>query len=412
MFKHIKALLKWKDASPRARRYRLFCLACALLILICAAYIVYWYSNQNRIEADGISYSALYSPAPLTTTAPAAASTADEGGLTANPQAENSPTDSAGLQTDQSFPEAIAFTASPLMETEPQSAPAASPATLSTASGMATAGTAADVSPTPSAGEGNLAANADAQTAPAASAAQTPAPTATPQPRVVDETLAPLATPDENTVVYALPTNPPPQESFSQLLLYNPDTVGYLMIGDIVDLPVVQRENDNEYYLTHGFSGAEAREGALFLDGANRLGDENLIVYGHNMRNGTMFGQLSSFGERDFLLENAVVRFDTLYENALYVPFAMFEASMDEDDAHYFDVRQIVFDETTFELFVLRLRSRSVFDVPVDVAYGDQLLTLVTCSYNDEDGRYIVALRKLRAGETEEDVRALMKEAQ
>ena len=71
-----------------------------------------------------------------------------------------------------------------------------------------------------------------------------------------------------------------------------------------------------------------------------------------------------------------------------------------------------MFDERTFDLFVLRLRSRSVFDVPVDVAYGDQLLTLVTCSYNDEDGRYIVALRKLRAGETEEDVRALMKEAQ
>ena len=141
------------------------------------------------------------------------------------------------------------------------------------------------------------------------------------------------------------------------------------------------------------------------------MSDENLIVYGHNMRNGTMFGELSSFGEREFLLENAVVRFDTLYENALYVPFAMFEASMDENDGHYFDVRQIVFDETSFELFVLKLRGRSVFDVPVEVEYGDQLLTLVTCSYNDDDGRYIVALRKLREGETEEEMRALMAEA-
>ncbi len=221
----------------------------------------------------------------------------------------------------------------------------------------------------------------------------------------------PLPTPNEDTIVYALPTEPPPQESFAELLRYNPDTVGFLTIGGIVDLPVVQRENDNEYYLTHAYSGEEAREGALFLDGANRLSDENLIVYGHNMRNGTMFGKLSSFGEREFLLENAVVRFDTLYENALYVPFAMFEASMDENDAHYFDVRQIVFDETSFELFVLKLRGRSVFDVPVEVEYGDQLLTLVTCSYNDDDGRYIVALRKLREGETEEEMRALMAEA-
>ena len=85
---------------------------------------------------------------------------------------------------------------------------------------------------------------------------------------------------------------------------------------------------------------------------------------------------------------------------------------MDENDGHYFDVRQIVFDETSFELFVLKLRGRSVFDVPVEVEYGDQLLTLVTCSYNDDDGRYIVALRKLRAGETEEEMRALMAEAQ
>ena len=349
MLKRFKALLMWGDRSPKARQHRLFCLACALVIVACIAYVVYYFADQGRVRREGASYRALYSPAPLETASVAAV-------------------------------------------------PSSSPAT---ASPTATAAPSPTAAPT-----GTVAATPSPSAAPAATA------TPTPQPRVVDETIAPLATADENTIVYALPTNPPPQESFAELLLYNPDTVGYLMIGDIVDLPVVQRENDNEYYLTHGFSGAEAREGALFLDGANRLGDENLIVYGHNMRNGTMFGQLSSFGERDFLLENAVVRFDTLYENALYVPFAMFEASMDEDDAHYFDVRQIVFDETTFELFVLRLRSRSVFDVPVDVAYGDQLLTLVTCSYNDEDGRYIVALRKLRAGETEEDVRALMKEAQ
>ena len=131
------------------------------------------------------------------------------------------------------------------------------------------------------------------------------------------------------------------------------------------------------------------------------------------MRNGTMFGELLFLRRPSgsSCWKTPLVRFDTLYENALYVPFAMFEASMDEADAHYFDVRQIVFDETSFELFVLKLRSRSVFDVPVEVEYGDQLLTLVTCSYNDDDGRYIVALRKLREGETEEEMRALMAEA-
>ena len=346
MLKRLKALLMWGDPSPRARRHRLFCLACALIMLACIAYAASYFAEESRVRREGETYRAMYSPAPLDTEAPAA---------TASP--------------------------TPTQAATPTPGATATPTTI----------------PTP-----------DATATPAPTAAPTASPTPTPLPLVED---VPLPTPNEDTIVYALPTEPPPQESFAELLRYNPDTVGFLTIGGIVDLPVVQRENDNEYYLTHAYSGEEAREGALFLDGANRLSDENLIVYGHNMRNGTMFGKLSSFGEREFLLENAVVRFDTLYENALYVPFAMFEASMDENDGHYFDVRQIVFDETSFELFVLKLRGRSVFDVPVEVEYGDQLLTLVTCSYNDDDGRYIVALRKLRAGETEEEMRALMAEA-
>ena len=343
MLKRLKALLMWGDPSPRARRHRLFCLACALIMLACIAYAASYFAEESRVRREGETYRAMYSPAPLDTEAPAA---------TASP--------------------------TPTQAATPTQGATATPTTI----------------PTP-----------DATATPAPTAAPTASPTPTPLPLVED---VPLPTPNEDTIVFSLPTEPPPQESFAELLRYNQDTVGFLTIGETVDLPVVQRENDNEYYLTHAYSGEEAREGALFLDGANRLSDENLIVYGHNMRNGTMFGELSSFGEREFLRENAVVRFDTLYENALYVPFAMFEASMDENDGHYFDVRQIVFDETSFELFVLKLRGRSVFDVPVEVEYGDQLLTLVTCSYNDDDGRYIVALRKLREGETEEEMRALM----
>ena len=348
MLKRLKALLMWGDPSPRARRHRLFCLACALIMLACIAYAASYFAEESRVRREGETYRAMYSPAPLDTEAPAATATASP---------------------------------SPTQAATPTPGATATPTTI----------------PTP-----------DATATPAPTAAPTASPTPTPLPLVED---VPLPTPNEDTIVFSLPTEPPPQESFAELLRYNPDTVGFLTIGETVDLPVVQRENDNEYYLTHAYSGEEAREGALFLDGANRLSDENLIVYGHNMRNGTMFGELSSFGEREFLRENAVVRFDTLYENALYVPFAMFEASMDENDGHYFDVRQIVFDETSFELFVLKLRGRSVFDVPVEVEYGDQLLTLVTCSYNDDDGRYIVALRKLREGETEEEMRALMAEA-
>ena len=160
----------------------------------------------------------------------------------------------------------------------------------------------------------------------------------------VDE---PIPTPDGDTLVIALPTAPPIQLSFSRLLAENPDTVGFLEIGEMLSLPVVQRPNDNEYYLDHSFEGAKALEGTLFLDGMNRLAPEDdcLIVYGHNMKNRTMFGRLSAYGDVSHLRQHPVVHFDTIYENRSYVAFAAFSASMKPGDVHYFDVRNFVFDE-------------------------------------------------------------------
>ena len=231
-----------------------------------------------------------------------------------------------------------------------------------------------------------------------------PSPSPLNYPEVVD---VPLSTANADTLILSLPTPPPVQDSFAELLSHNPDTVAYLEIPDLLSLPVVQRENDNEYYLNHGFDGQEAQEGALFMDGVNRLSpeDDNLIVYGHNMKNGTMFGNLSRFEERDFVRSHPIVRFDTLYENRLYAPFAAFTASMDPDDAHYFEVRRFIFDPEAFELFTLKLQTRSMFRLPVEVVPGDRLLLLVTCDYTNREGRFILALRELRSDETEKVIR-------
>lgn len=244
--------------------------------------------------------------------------------------------------------------------------------------------------------------------------ALTPEPSPTPTPAVdangqsvvVDE---PIGTRGPETQVYALPTAPPVQAAFSQLVQYNPDTVGYLDIPGLLSLPVTQRENDNDYYLEHNFEGDESREGCLFLDGVNRLvpEDDCLIVYGHNMKNGAMFGRLDSYESAAFLKSHPLVRFDTLYENRLYVPFAAFTASMEPNDSQYFDVRQFVFDEAQFELFALKMQTRSAVRLPVDVRYGDKLLLLVTCDYTNREGRFILGLRQLRAGETEQGIQQL-----
>lgn len=222
-----------------------------------------------------------------------------------------------------------------------------------------------------------------------------------------------LGTPDPDTIVYAFPTPPPIQESFTALLTINQETVGYLTIGDMLSLPVVQRQNDNEFYLTHDFEGEKSQEGSLFLDGVNRLAldDKLLIVYGHNMKNGTMFGQLPNFEFTNVLMKNAVVSFDTIYENRNYVPFACFALTAAQSDPAYVELRQFQFTQSQFDDYVAALKERSLLNIPVDVQYGDDVLLLVTCNYSIDDGRFCVALRQLREDENEDDMRSCVDKA-
>ena len=370
-----------RDLRNPARRgaaiRRLAGLMCAAVIVAGGVYTVFWMQNRARIEREGERYSMMY--------APAREESGGEGeGMPAS--SGETPAPDAAMQTDEAAaPDAGASTAAP-------SETAAPDAGASTAAPSET--TAPDVG---------------ASTATLSDAAASGGGVSEP---VVSDVLLP--TPDSGTLVLALETPPPVQESFSELLGYNADTVGFLQIGDIVSLPVVQRVNDNEYYLTHTFSGAESAEGALFLDGMNLLvpEDDCLIVYGHNMQNGTMFGDLKLYRELYFLRGCPPVAFDTIYENRLYAPFAVFIASMEAGDASYFDVRQFVFDESDFNAFVSSLRARSEYDVPIDVRYGDSLLLLVTCDNAEADGRLIVAFRALREDETSESVAALLAQAE
>ena len=338
---------------------------CVALMIVCAAYAISWEIHKIRIERANASYQALYVQSAASAAPQTSAPTYTP---TAAPSAEAPTTD----------PTATA-TIAPSVE---------APTTVPTA----TATIAPSVeAPTPSvAVPATAAASGDAV--------------------AIDATLSPRATAGADTLVYALQTPPPVQQSFSELLSLNPETVGFLNAGKNISLPVVQRRNDNEYYLNHSFAGDESNAGTLFLDGSNLLipEDDNLIIYGHNMRNGTMFHALSLFESADYVRQNPIVRFDTIYENRLYVPFAAFTATMDTGSERYLDIRQFLFEEDSFDLFVLKMEKLSTIDTGVDVRYGDKLLLLVTCEYLYDNGRFVVALRELRPGETEAQMRSLL----
>ena len=188
-----------------------------------------------------------------------------------------------------------------------------------------------------------------------------------------------------------------------KLLKTNGDTVGWLHIDGIVSLPVVYR--DNEYYLTHDFNGHHNTSGTLFLDEKHPLtaDAQNLLIHGHSMYDGSMFGLLTHYQKADTVRSHPLISFSTLWEKETYAVFAVLRVSSkvgDDNYFNYFDYPSFTSD-IHFSQFIQELQNRSLFDIPVDVKPGDALLTLSTCI---DDDRLVVVARRMRAGETRDEL--------
>lgn len=194
----------------------------------------------------------------------------------------------------------------------------------------------------------------------------------------------------------------------------NPDFVGYLTSGVSVSVPVPY-SRDNEYYLTHNFMLEEDVAGAAFMDMRCSLWprSQQIVIHGHNQKDKSIFGSLDDMRSESELKKHPIVEFDTIYEDGTYVIFAAFNASMNTDDSSYFNLERYNFDtQADFDSYIAEVRERSMFDIPIDVNYEDELLTLVTCSYYQDNGRFILFSRRLRADETVESVSALVQQAE
>lgn len=193
------------------------------------------------------------------------------------------------------------------------------------------------------------------------------------------------------------------------LYAQNPELIGWISAGEAVDTPVVLR--DNNYYLKHDFYGNSSASGTVFADEKNQewQTDQYLLLYGHNMRVGTMFGKLSEYQKLDFLKANALVEFRSLYNDEVrqYVPFAVLSASMDESSVDYFHLRNFELfeqdprDDMKIAEYYMEIRNRSMVSVPgVELLPYDNVLVLVTCSYELSDARLMVFCREVREGES------------
>ncbi len=185
----------------------------------------------------------------------------------------------------------------------------------------------------------------------------------------------------------------------------NRDLTGWLRMEGILDLPVVYK--DNSYYLTRDFYKNKSASGTLFLDENHpfREDAQNLLLHGHNMKDGTMFGRLVQYETNlQFLKNNPFIQYSTLWKKEQYVIFAVLHVSLDVKSEEFFNyfTHHTFSSDTQFENYVRALKNRSVFSIPVNVDPSDALLTLSTCL--DED-RLVIVARRVRNGESKSDLR-------
>ncbi len=224
----------------------------------------------------------------------------------------------------------------------------------------------------------------------------------------IDQTANTVVTTTVETEITTEATTAAPEltERAKKLLDQNPDTVGYIYIdGTEVDNPVVQT-TDNEYYLDHGFDGEEFRAGTVFMDYRDVYGaetdtwSENIVLYGHNMADNTMFGSLRRYRQDpSYYKDEPFITLSSNYADYTYVIFGLIITSGNADaDFRYWDMEELD-DKDSFDSYVATVESKNMIDNPLDVQFGDSILTLSTCYSDEDNSRFLVVARRLRDGE-------------
>lgn len=184
---------------------------------------------------------------------------------------------------------------------------------------------------------------------------------------------------------------------YAALYQENEDLVGWLSIeGTGIDYPVLQCEDD-EYYLHHDFYGEDSKYGCLYVrEQADLDGGTNFIIYGHNMRDGAMFGDLDLYLKESFFREHPTISFDTLYEERVYEIVAVFRSQVYHAEDEVFKYYQFYEADTReeFEDFYRNIKALSIYDTGVEAEFGDTFLTCSTCAYHVEDGRFVVVAKR------------------
>ncbi len=188
-------------------------------------------------------------------------------------------------------------------------------------------------------------------------------------------------------------------EKYKRLYSENKSLIGWIKIDDTnIDYPVMQTVN-NEYYLDHNYTQEYDKNGSIFLDKDCDITNpgSNMIIYGHHMKSGRMFGDLDLYVSEDYYKKHPTIQFDTIYEEGTYEIMYVFRSRVYNEDDIVFKYYQF-FEVSTPQEFDSNMRAManmSLYDTGVTATFGDRLITLSTCDNSEEEGRFVVVAKKV-----------------
>ncbi len=173
----------------------------------------------------------------------------------------------------------------------------------------------------------------------------------------------------------------------AEVLPLNPDIVGWVKIpGTVIDYPIVCGD-DNVLYLDHDYQGKKNKSGAIMMDFRNlgKVDGRHSILYGHNMKNGTMFHNLRYYKDKSFAKKNSLITVETLTGTSQWKVFSCYVS-----DTNFYFIQTDFANDKEYAGFLDKIQDKSKFDFGIDVQSDQQILTLVTCSYEFNDARFVV----------------------
>jgi len=180
---------------------------------------------------------------------------------------------------------------------------------------------------------------------------------------------------------------------YRKLYEMNDHMVGWIKIdGTDISYPVMQTPEQKDYYLHRNFDREPSSHGCIYVREECDLlrPSDNVVIYGHRMKDGTMFEDLVQFERKSFWEEHSEIRFDTIYEPHTYEIFAVFKTTASIGEGFEYHNFLEAATEEDFDWFVRKCKSLSLYDTGITPQYGDKLISLSTCEYSQVNGRLVV----------------------